>query len=195
MASYGKNNPAPLSNTVKTVLSFLFVLVIASLALNGFLLWQWLGFLQRAQVMGQQAQVAVDQAVAGLSDFENATIQFSVPVHDEIPVKTTVKFQKTVEVPINMSIPIDQQIKTQIPLKINDITIPIEVNVPVKMNIPINDTQKVKLDLDIPIETSVPIDMNIPVNIPLKDTGLTPYIEQLRGMLQQMNESFSSQLP
>jgi len=195
MASYVKNNPAPLSNTVKTVLSFLFVLVIASLALNGFLLWQWLGFLQRAQVMGQQAQVAVDQAVAGLSDFENATIQFSVPVHDEIPVKTTVKFQKTVEVPINMSIPIDQQIKTQIPLKINDITIPIEVNVPVKMNIPINDTQKVKLDLDIPIETSVPIDMNIPVNIPLKDTGLTPYIEQLRGMLQQMNESFSSQLP
>ncbi len=195
MASYGKNKNAPLSNTVKTVLSFLFVLVIASLALNGFLLWQWLGFLQRAQVMGQQAQVAVDQAVAGLSDFENASIQFSVPVHDEIPIKTTVKFQKTIKVPIQLTVPIDQQVKTQIPLKINDITIPIEVNVPVKMNIPINEVQDVKLDLAIPIETTIPIDMNIPVNIPLKDTGLTPYIEQLRGMLQQVSEDFSSQLP
>jgi len=195
MASYGANQNPPLSNKMKAVLSFLFVLVFASLALNGFLLWQWFGFLQRAQIMGQQAQIAVDQAVAGLSDFENASIQFSVPVHEKIPIKMNVKFQKTVEVPINMTIPIDQQIKTQIPLKINDITIPIEVNVPVKMNIPIKKTQKVDLDLNFPIETTIPIDMNIPVDIPLKDTGLTPYIEQLRGMLQQMTESFSAQLP
>ncbi len=195
MASYKKNNTAPLSNTVKTFLSFMFVLVIASLALNGFLLWQWLGFLQRAQVFGQQAQVAVGQTVANLSDFENTSIQFSVPVKNEIPVKTTVKFQKTIKVPIKLTIPIDQQVKTQIPLKINDITIPIEVNVPVKMNIPIDTTQEVNLDLDIPIETTVPIDMNIPVNIPLKDTGLAPYIQQLRGMLQQMNDAISTQIP
>ncbi len=195
MASYGKNKSAPLSNTVKTFLSFLFVLVLASLALNGFLLWQWLGFLQQAQQMGQQAQVAVDQAVANLGDFENASINFTVPVHDDIPVKTEVKFKKTIKVPVNLNVPIDQKIKTQVPLKINDITIPIEVVVPVKMNIPVNDEQEVTLDLTIPIDTTVPVDLTVPVNIPLKDTGLAPYIQQLRGMLQQLNESLSTQLP
>ena len=195
MASYGKNNSAPLSNTVKTVLSFLFVLVIASLSLNGFLLWQWLGFLQQAQEMGQQAQVAMDQAVASLGDFENTSIQFTVPVHDEIPVKTNVKFKKNIKVPIKLNVPIDQKVKTQIPLKINDITIPIEVTVPVKMNIPVNDVQEVNLDLDIPIDTTIPIDMTVPVNIPLKDTGLGPYIQQLRSMLMQLNDTFSSKLP
>ncbi len=185
----------PLSNNVKVFLSFLLILVIASLALNAFLLWQWLGFLQQVQVMGQQAQIAVDKAVADLSDFENSSITFTVPVHDNIEVNAQVKYKGMIDVPININVPIDEEVKTQIPLKINDVTIPIEVTVPVKMNIPVNSVQKVNLDLTIPIKTTVPINLDIPVDIKLSETGLGPYIGQFRQMLQQMNESLLTELP
>lgn len=191
------NQPAtmPLSNNVKAFLSFLLVLVLVSLALNAFLLWQWMGVLQQAKVMGQQAQIAVDKAVANLSDFENSAIKFTVPVHDNIAVKTEIKYQKTIDVPIKLTVPVDQEVKTQIPLKVNDITIPIEVVVPVKMNIPVNETQKVNLDLTIPVDTTVPIDLNIPVNIKLSETGLGPYVGQFKEMLQQLNGMLPTELP
>ncbi len=185
----------PLSNNVKAFLSFLFILVIISLALNAFLLWQWMGALQQAKVMGQQVQIAMDQAVANLSDFENSAIAFTVPVHDNIAVKTEVKYKKTINVPIKLTVPVDQEVKTQIPLKVNDITIPIEVTVPVKMNIPIDTTQNVNLDLVIPVDTTVPIDLEIPVNIKLSETGLGPYIGQFKQMLQQMNDLLPTELP
>ncbi len=185
----------PLSNNVKAFLSFLLILVIASLALNAFLMWQWLGFMQQVQVMGQQVQIAADKAVADLSDFENSSITFTVPVRDNIEVNANVKYKGTIDVPIDLSVPIDEEVKTQIPLKINDVTIPIEVTVPVKMNIPVNSVQKVNLDLTIPIKTTVPINLDIPVDIKLSETGLGPYIGQFRQMLQQMNETLSTELP
>lgn len=185
----------PLSNKVKVFLSFLLILVIASLALNAFLMWQWLGFMQQVQVMGQQVQIAMDKAVADLSDFENSSITFTVPVRDNIEVNANVKYKGTIDVPINLNVPIDEEVRTQIPLKINDVTIPIEVSVPVKMNIPINSVQKIDLDLTIPIKTTVPINLDIPVDIKLSETGMGPYIGQFRQMLQQMNDMLPTELP
>lgn len=187
--------PTPLSNSTKTFLSFLLILVIASLALNAFLLWQWMGFLQEAQLAGQQAQVMLAQTVADLGEFEKTAIQFSVPIDETIPVKMTVKYKKTVEVPIKLTIPIDQNIETEIPLEINGITIPIKVSVPVKMNVPIDTKQNVPLDLEIPIDANIPIKMQIPVNIGLDETGMAPYISQLREMLDSLNKDLAGRLP
>jgi len=187
--------PAPLSNGTKTFLSFLLILVIASLALNIFLLWQWMGFLQEAQVAGQQVQVMLAQTVADLGEFEKTTIQFSVPIDESIPVQMTVKYKKTVEVPIKLTIPIDQNIETEIPLEINGITIPIKVSVPIKMNVPIDTKQDVPLNLEIPIDARIPIKMEIPVNISLNEAGMGPYISQLREMLDSLNKELSGRLP
>ena len=187
--------PAPLSNGTKTFLSFLLILVIASLALNAFLLWQWMGFLQEAQVAGQQAQVMLAQTVADLGEFEKTAIQFSVPIDENIPVKMTVKYKKSVEVPIKLTIPINQNIDTEIPLEINGVTIPIKVSVPVKMNVPIDTKQNVPLDLEIPIDANIPIQMQIPVNISLDETGMGPYISQLREMLDSLSKELSGRLP
>lgn len=186
---------APLSNGTKTFLSFLLILVIASLALNAFLLWQWMGFLQQAQVAGQQAQVMLAKTVADLGEFENSAIQFSVPIDETIPVKMMVKYKRNIEVPIKLTIPIDQNINTEIPLEINGITIPIKVSVPVKMNVPIDTKQNVPLDLEIPIDTEVPIIMDIPVNFKLSETGMSVYITQLREMLDTLNKNLAGQLP
>ncbi len=184
-----------MSNSTKAFFSFLLVLVIASLALNVFLLWQWLSFLQQAQEVGREAQLAISQAVADLGDFEQAAIQFTVPVQNNIPVKMEIPYKKTLEIPVKLNVPIKQQVKAQVPIEINGVKVPIEVVVPIDMNVPIDHKQAVTIDLVIPIDTTVPLDMEVPVDIKISDTELGPYVERLRSMLNSMNEALSNRLP
>ena len=68
-------------------------------------------------------------------------------------------------------------------------------HVPVKMNVPIDTKQSVPLDLEIPIDAKIPIKMQIPVDIGLDETGMSPYISQLREMLDSLNKDLAGRLP
>ena len=103
---------------------------------------------QATLLQGQLAELAptvqagLDEAVAGLIEFETSTILFDVPINEEIPISTEVVLERTLEVPINTILPIDETFDTTI-----------QVNGPFGLDIP--------LDITVPIALDLPIDLKI----------------------------------
>lgn len=177
----------------------LFILVLLSLGLNGYLIWQWLTFQQQTQQTVQTYQMLASeglaQAIADLESFEQATIQFEIEVQQEFPVQVEIPFQETIEVPIQTTIPINQEIQTTIMLDPFQagLAIPTDITVPVDMEFPIDLTIPVSVDRTIPISTSVPLDLSVPIAIEIGETELAPYLERLRLSLESFEQSLSSQ--
>ena len=130
--------------------------------------------------------------------------EFNVPVNTTVPVSTSFAFKDTVVFPINEVIPVDPSIAIKIPI-LNQpipIEIPIKTDIPVKLNveipldytIPIETEIPVNLTVDIPIETEIPVDEQIPVEIdfavtvPLEDTDIPGFMEQIANGLRSAAE-------
>jgi hypothetical protein len=187
-----------MSKGTKTAIIFLFILVLLSLGLNGWLLWQWWSFQQQAQEVIADvesiAQEAVSQAITDLESFENSTLEFDIQVQQEFPIQVEIPFNQTMEVPIQTTIPISQEIQTTILLDpfqagLNiptDITVPVDLEVPIDLNIPVS------VDRTIPISTTIPLDLNVPLAIKISETELAPYLEKLRTGLVSLEEGFSN---
>jgi hypothetical protein len=179
-----------MSNLTKATLGFIVVLVIASLLLNMFLLWQWFTFRQRMDELVQMSQISLAQAVADLGEFQDVTISTTIPIRQEIPVKLQVSVKDTLKVPITTTVDINKDIPVP-PIELNGVKVPLNTVVPVRMKVPINFDQEVPLDLTIPVETTVPVKLDVPVEIKLSEAGLGPYIDSLRTLLVSFNETIS----
>jgi hypothetical protein len=187
-----------MSKGTKVTITLLFILVLLSLALNGFLVWQWWSFRQQAQTMLAEAEQTVktmiSQAVTDLEAFENSTIEFDIRVEQELPLQMEIPFNETVDVPIQTTIPISQEIETTILLDPfqSGLEIPTNVTVPVNMNVPIDLNVAIALDRPLPISTTIPIDVNVPVSIEINETELAPYLERLRNNLVSLEKELSA---
>jgi hypothetical protein len=183
----------------KTTIIILFVLVLLSLGLNGYLIWQWRTFQQQSQATIKQYQQMVSeglaQTITDLESFEQSTIEFEIEVAQEFPVQVEIPFQESLEVPIQTTVPISQEIRTTImldPLQ-TGFVIPTDVTVPVNLDVPIDLTVPVSIDRAIPISTSVPLDMKVPIAISISETELAPYLERLRITLGDFDRSLTSE--
>jgi hypothetical protein len=188
------------SKTSKVLFVILFILVLVSLGLNGFLLWQLQQARQQAQgvvrTVGPQIQEVLEQTIADLETFQESTIAFDVQVNENFPVEVDIPFKETIEVPIQLTVPIQEEINTTIlidPLKTGQ-GIPVDVTVPVDLEIPIDTTIPVSIDRTIPISTSVPLDLDVPIAIELGDTELADYIERLRDSLASFGPALEQAL-
>lgn len=176
-----------MSTTVKTLFIILFVLVLISLGLNVYLVWQ----LQQAQQnlktvvqeVGPSVQTSLEQTIADLETFQKATIEFDVTVDEEFPVEAQIPFNETIEVPIKLTVPIKQNIDTTIVIDVLGQGLPVDVNVPVDVEVPIDTTITVPIDRTIDITTTVPLKMNVPIALEIGDTELAGYIDRIRESL------------
>ncbi len=180
---------------LKVIIITLFGLVLASLALNWYLISQLLAVRNQAlntiQTVKPMAQNALQQADEELASFQNSTLEFNVTIDQELPINVEIPFNESIEIPIDVTIPINQQIETTVmmdPFQAG-LEIPVDINVPVDVEVPINMVFPVEIDCTIPISTNVPINLNVPININVADTDLTQYIQQLREGLASLNES------
>ena len=150
---------------------------------------------QATQLQGQLAELAptvqagLDEAVAGLTEFETSTILFNVPINEVIPISTEVVLDRTLEVPINTILPIEESFDTTIiingPFGVDfplDITVPIALDLPIDLNvaIPINET--------VPIETSIPVNLSVPIEVQVQGTELATLASSLREGLLSLRE-------
>lgn len=183
-----------MSNQTKGFLTFLTVMVVASLAMNLILLWQWLSFQRQAQEMAQMADLAMTQAAADLSELQQTTIQMTIPVRQQIPIKTEVPFKDTIKVPIHITIPIDDKIKTQIFIKMPDfgVDVPIDVSIPVKMDVPVNMEVPVTIDRKIPINTTIDLALDVPIALNIGETEFAGYIDRLRLTLTSFSDAIGN---
>ena len=187
-----------MSKGAKISIILLFILVLLSLMLNGFLIWQWWTFQQQTQQTLQKYQPiimdGVSQAIDNLAAFEQSTIEFDIQVQQEFPVQVEIPFQETLEVPIQTTMPISQEIRTTImidPFQ-TGLSIPTDVSVPVNLEVPIDMNIPISIDRTIPISTTVPLDKDVPIAIEVSQTELAPYLERLRTGLISIEEALST---
>jgi MFS family permease len=151
-----------------------------------------------SQVTGFQAQLAelapqvsegLDEAIAGLESFGTSTIQFDVPIDENIQIDTEVVIDREIEVPIKTTLPINESFDTTIeidgPFGVDiplDVTVPVNIDVPIDLNvtIPINET--------VPIAASVPVKLTVPINVNVSETELAELTKSLAAGLRSLKE-------
>jgi hypothetical protein len=181
------------SSGLKFTLALLFVLVLVSIGINLFLLWQLVQLRQQAietiDRIEPQLELAFDQTDARLAEFQRSTLTFDVEVDEVIPVQTNVPFNETIEIPVQVTIPIEEVFETTITLDAFGAKIPVPVVVPVQMEFPIDEVVTVTISRTIPLSTSVPLALAVPVQIDISNTELAPYLQELRQGLDMMENT------
>jgi hypothetical protein len=151
------------------------VLTLLSLTLNGAVIY---GLLQAQRI----ALGAVSDARAIVSSIGDVTISYTVEVDQEIPVAASVPFYEEVIVPVNTVLPVDTIVVIPIDLGVTsyDLEVPINTIIPVDLEI------AVPISKTIEVVTTVPLDVDVPIEIPLADTPLADYLEELDAALTRM---------
>ncbi len=141
-------------------------------------------FTGRLNALEPAVSGALDEAVTGLDSFAGSTIEFMIPIDQEIPVSTEFVFERTIDVPVQTTLPIDESIETTIvvagPLGVD---IPVDVTVPVVLDLPIDITFPLTVNETIPIETSIPVRLDVPIAVPVADSELATLATSLRDGL------------
>ncbi len=146
---------------------------------------------QATLLQGQLAELApavqagLDEAVAGLTEFETSTIFFNVPINEVIPISTEVLLDRTLEVPLSTILPIDETIETTI--RVDGpfgIEIPLDITVPIALDLPIDLDVAIPINETVPIDTSIPVNLSVPIEVQVEGTELANLAASLReGLL------------
>lgn len=175
-----------------TAYVILLVLVLLSLALNVVLL----AGLWTAR---QAAIEALDAGLEALADLEDETFETSIHVQESIPIDTAVDFRRELIVPVHVTAPISDHIyfneTFEVPidtalLKMT-VDVPVSATIPVSLTVPVDGDVPISIDETFPLHTEVELDLTVPVAIPLSDTPIPDYLEQLRSMLEQVRQELS----
>jgi hypothetical protein len=168
----------------RVVLIVLAALTLVSLALSGATaLWSlYTRQITLAALSGARA------TVAGVSD---ETISYPFAVNREIPITASVPISKSLVVPIRATIPVS----TVVIIPVNagilgtfDLDVPIRTMIPVNLNVtaPISET--------VSIATTVQLNLDVPVEIPIAQTALAGYLENVDAALAQVERKLESPL-
>lgn len=151
------------------------VLTLLSLMLNGAVIYVLL--------RGQQIALnTVSDARAVVTSINDATISYTVEVDQEIPVAASVPFYETVSVPINTVLPVETTV--MVPINLGVISYSLEV--PISTIIPVDLEVTVPISQTVDVITTVPLDLDVPIEIPLADTPLVDYVEELDAALARL---------
>lgn len=170
----------------------LLLLVLLSLALNVLVL-------STLWTAKESITAALDQTLETLDGLEKEKFETTVYVKESIPVNTKVPFRRELVVPVNLEVPISDAIVIQetfevpisTPLFDFTVDIPVSTTIPVELVVPVNGEVPVIISETIPVNTDVEINLRIPFAIEMADTPLPGYLEQLRIMVEQMQQQLS----
>lgn len=148
-------------------------MVIVSLLLH---LLTWIQITQiRALAKAQVAELA-KQVVQAQDD----VIEANFPVEQQIPVRATIPIDRQLTVPVSTTVDIN-----------NTITVPLgglEFPVPIRASVPINTTVPIAINETVDVSTTVALKLDVPVRIPIGETSLKAYLQQLEQQLLQLAE-------
>jgi len=169
------------------VLIILAVGTLSSLALNGVVIF---GLLRARRITLEAQQVAQDTVTetrAVITGIGEDTFAYTVELEQEIPIATSIPFEEEITVPINTTIPINTTVVVPIDLGITsyDLQVPIRTIIPVDLEVVVPISQTVD------VATTVPLDVDIPIEIPIADTPLVGYMEELDAALARLGEGLT----
>jgi EmrB/QacA subfamily drug resistance transporter len=146
------------------------------------------GFQEQLVELGPEISAGVDEAIGGLREFGDSTIEFDVAIDEVIPVDTEVVIRRTVAVPIKTTIPIDETIDTTITISTPFGGIPVDVTVPVDVDVPIDLVVDIPIDETVPIQDEFPVQLDVPIVIDVRDTTLAELTDSLAAGLASLQQ-------
>ena len=150
---------------------------------------QVISFQEQLAALAPGVASGIDAAITGLDAFAVSTLEFALPIDEEIAINTVIDLNRTIIIPIHTMIPIDETIDTTIrvsgPFGIN---VPVNVTVPVKLDLPVDLEVNFPIDEQIPISTSVPVSLEVPISIDIANTELAGLATSLRAGLASMGD-------
>ena len=145
------------------------------------------GFQTKLAELAPQVSEGVDEAIAGLESFGTSTIEFDVPIDENIAINTEVVIDRDVEVPIKTSLPINESFDTTI--KVNGpfgIDIPLDITVPIDIDVPIDLTVTIPINETVPIDANVPVKLTVPIRVEVSETQLAELTQSLAAGLRSL---------
>lgn len=159
----------------RIALIVLAVLTLLSLALNTAVIFGLL----RAQEIALTTVADTRHIVTGLGD---DTFSYTFELEQDIPIAASIPFNEKVKVPIETTIPINTTVIVPIDLGITSY----DLEVPIRTVFPVDLEFTVPVSQTVDISTTVSLDMDVPIEIPIADTPLVDYLEELDVALAQV---------
>ena len=147
------------------------------------------GFQTKLSDLAPNVSAGLDEAITGLESFGTSTVEFNVPIDENVQFKTDVVIDRDVEVPIKTTLPIKESFDTTIKVAGPfGIDIPLDVTVPVDINVPIDIKVTVPIHETIPIDANVPVKLDLPISVDVNETKLAELAKALAAGLRSFQE-------
>jgi hypothetical protein len=155
----------------------LLLLVLLSLAVNGFLIYRLLELRGRADAV-------LDDLLALSGTIGEQVIAIPVEIDRAFPVHASVPFRYEGTVPIDTTVPISTTIAVPVQLlgRVVEFDVPVDITVPISYSAPIDVEQMIEID------TSVPVHLDTTIELPLSETPIGGLIQGLRDAIQRLRE-------
>lgn len=153
-------------------LALLTLLTVLSLAVNGVVIF---GLLK----MQRLALQAIADTRALVNDIGDEAFTYTIEVDQEIPIAANVPFHEELSIPINTTIPVNTTVVVPVDLGVTTYNI----DVPISTVLPVDLDVTVPISESVDVVTTVPLRMDVPIEIPLSETPLEGYLEDLDAAL------------
>jgi hypothetical protein len=163
------------------------LLTLLSLALNGVVIYSLIKARQITLAAVGDGQVTLADARAIVTGAADDTFSYTIELEQEFPVTVSVPIDEEVTVPIKTTVPINTTVVVPIDLGVTtyDLQVPIQTVFPVDLafTVPVSHT--------VDINTTVPIDVDVPIEIPIAETPLVDYLEQVEAALTGLEQGLA----
>jgi hypothetical protein len=162
------DEPQGVPGWYKIVLLVVVVLLVVSLLLH---VWTLVSINQARGLAQEQVSALTEQVRAA----RNEVVSAEVRIQQSFPIELSVPIQKELSVPIDTSVRIDHEV---------DVTVGgVNVPIPLKIDVPVETSVPVEINEQVEISTTVDLDMDLPVSVPVSDTVMASYLDELYRVL------------
>lgn len=147
------------------------------------------GFQNKVSEIGPSVSAGLDEAITGLESFGTSTVEFNVPIDENVEFATNVVIDRDIDVPIKTTLPINESFETTIKVKGPfGIDIPLDVTVPVDIDVPIDLVVTVPIHETVPVDANVPVQLDIPITVDVSQTQLAELSKALAAGLRSFKD-------
>lgn len=175
-----RNRPGRRSGVLWGLAILALVISLASLALNGVLIYNLLS-------VRQTAADGLDAAIAALQNLEGEGFRYEYHFNQTVPFSGDIPFKQDLIFPFKGNIPINTTVRVPIDAGVLGkftVDVPINTVFPVDLEVPI------KVDQTIHVDTAIPLDMVIPIEIKADDPAIQELFDQILEWLLSFRNQF-----
>lgn len=124
------------------------------------------------------AKAEITELAEQVAQARGETISANFKVKQQVPISAQIPVKQNLTIPVNTSVSIDDNVT--VPVAGFNVPVPIQANIPISTSVPIAINQTVA------VNTTVDLDLNVPISIPVADTSLKQYLQQLETRLRAL---------